>query len=97
MALRFDPAWLRASRGAGLGYQVIDDKLVVSCLDDAWRSVPSVKRLLHKPWPPQDIASALRRLARAGDIEKRESPTLAPKLSHAPGTQRVIELYRRLQ
>jgi hypothetical protein len=72
---------------------LIDDLLVASHLDDTWRSPPSVQRLL-KRWQQFEVADALRRLAGAGKIEKREDPTPIPKFR---GSMRKIESYRRLQ
>jgi hypothetical protein len=75
-----------------------DDGLIAASLDDTWRTVPAVKRLLRNSWPPEEVSEALRRLARAGKIEKQEKNTTIPRYRHrALGAVFKIEFYRRLQ
>jgi hypothetical protein len=75
-----------------------DDRVIAACLDDTWRTVPAVKRLLRNSWPADDVSEALRRLARAGKIEKHEHNTNIHRYrQRAVGRAFKIEFYRRLQ
>jgi hypothetical protein len=75
----------------------LDDEVVADSLDDTWRTVPEVKRLLLESRPAEEVSAALRRLARAGKIEKREHSTKVPKYrTTAPARVFKIEYYRRL-
>jgi hypothetical protein len=75
-----------------------DDGVIAASLDDTWRTVPAVKRLLQDGERAEGISEGLRRLARAGKIEKHERNTTIPKYRHrALGAVYKIEFYRRLQ
>lgn len=79
----------------------IDDGLLISNLDDTFRTVPAVKkRIGRNGWDTFLICEALRRLALAGRIEKREQPTGAPRPTsnrrRNAGPVFNIEFYRRL-
>jgi hypothetical protein len=75
-----------------------DDGVIAASLDDTWRTVPAVKRLLRNSWPAEDVSEALRRLARAGKIEKHEQNTTIPRYRHRSARPVFkIEFYRRLQ
>jgi hypothetical protein len=75
-----------------------DDGVIAASLDDIWRTVPAVKRLLQNSWRAEGISEGLRRLARAGKIEKHERNTTIPKYrNRALGAVYKIEFYRRLQ
>lgn len=76
----------------------VDEFVLSASLDDIWRTAQSVKRLVGRNgWEAHRILDALRRLALAGKIEKREHNTTVPKLNHKRGTFRQIEFYRRNQ
>jgi hypothetical protein len=75
-----------------------DEGVIAASLDDTWRTVPAVKRLLRNSWPAEDVSEALRRLARAGKIEKYERKTSIPRYrQRVIGRVFKIEFYRRLQ
>jgi hypothetical protein len=75
-----------------------DDGVIAASLDDTWRTVPAVKRLLQNSWRAEGISEGLRRLARAGKIEKQEQNTTIPRYrNRAVGAVYKIEFYRRLQ
>jgi hypothetical protein len=75
----------------------VEDRVIAAYLDNTWRTVPSVHwSLPRRDRPrPEHTASALRRLADAGKIERRKKSTTVPKVD-APGTTFHIEFYRRL-
>jgi hypothetical protein len=82
----------RASNGDGNVRP--DDGLIISCLDDTWRTPPAVHRLLESRGAVADIAYALERLARAGKIEAKHEAAMTgmagpPVLS--------VSYYRKLQ
>ena len=75
-----------------------DEGVIAACLDDTWCPVPAVKRLLRNSWPAENVSEALRRLARAGKIEKREHNTNIPRYRQCViGRVFKIEFYRPLQ
>jgi hypothetical protein len=75
-----------------------DDGVIAASLDDTWRTVPAVKRLLQNGGRAEGISEGLRRLARAGKIEKHEENTTIPRYrNRAAGAVFKIEFYRRLQ
>jgi hypothetical protein len=79
---------------------MIDDIYLSMSLDEQWRSPLSIKRLMKSSVPPENISAALRRLAKAGRIEKQEQPLgVRHRINnshHRLGAPLVIELYRKL-
>jgi hypothetical protein len=71
-----------------------DDGLIISCLDDTWRTPPAVHRLLESRGAVADIAYALERLARAGKIEAKHEATMTGR---AGPPMLSINYYRKLQ
>jgi hypothetical protein len=79
------------------GSMRLDDKLIISHLDDEWRTAPAVHRLLERG-AVADIAYALERLARAGKIEAKHEAVMAPRYRDKAGPPVLsIEFYRKLQ
>jgi hypothetical protein len=75
-----------------------DDNLIISHLDDTWRTAPAVHRLLGDHSTVADIASALERLARAGKIEAKHEAVMAPRYRDKAGPPVLcIDFYRKLQ
>jgi hypothetical protein len=73
-----------------------DDNLIISHLDDEWRTAPAVHRLLGDH--VADVASALERLARAGKIEAKHEAVMAPRYRDKAGPPVLcIDFYRKLQ
>lgn len=72
----------------------MDDQTIISALDEKWRTVSQIKsRISGRASDSQELASTLRRLAEAGQIEKFTQPTMAPRRSiTAPPL--AIELFR---
>jgi hypothetical protein len=60
-----------------------DDNLIISHLDDEWRTAPAVHRLLGERGAVADIAYALERLARAGKIEAKHVAAISGMLEVA--------------
>jgi hypothetical protein len=65
----------------------LDDELIISHLDDTWRTAPAVHLLLSEHGTLADIAYALERLARAGKIEGKHGAVMAPRQGGAAGAQ----------
>jgi hypothetical protein len=65
----------------------LDDELIISHLDEEWRTAPAVHRLLGERGAVADIAYALERLARAGKIEAKHGAVMAPRQGGAAGAQ----------
>jgi hypothetical protein len=82
----------RASNGDGNVRP--DDGLIISCLDDTWRTPPAVHRLLESRGAVADIAYALERLARAGKIEAKHEAAMTGR---AGPPMLSINYYRKLQ
>ena len=75
-----------------------DDNLIISHLDDIWRTAPAVHRLLGDHGTVADVASALERLARAGKIEAKHEAVMAPRYRGKAGPPVLcIDFYRKLQ
>jgi hypothetical protein len=75
-----------------------DDNLIISHLDDEWRTPPAVHRLLGDHCTVADVASALERLARAGKIEAKHEAAMAPRYRDKAGPPVLcIDFYRKLQ
>jgi hypothetical protein len=75
-----------------------DDNLIISHLDDEWRTAPAVHRLLGDHGTVADVASALERLARAGKIEAKHEAVMAPRYRDKAGPPVLcIDFYRKLQ
>jgi CTP:molybdopterin cytidylyltransferase MocA len=75
-----------------------DDNLIISHLDDTWRTAPAVHRLLGDHGTVADVASALERLARAGKIEAKHEAVMAPRYRDKAGPPVLcIDFYRKLQ
>ena len=75
-----------------------DDNLIISHLDDEWRTAPAVHRLLGERGAVADIAYALERLARAGKIEAKHEAAMAPRYRDKAGPPVLsIDFYRKLQ
>ena len=71
-----------------------DDNLIISHLDDEWRTAPAVHRLLGDHGTVADVASALERLARAGKIEAKHEAVMTGR---AGPPVLCIDYYRKLQ
>ena len=80
------------------GSMRLDDELIISHLDDTWRTAPAVHRLLSERGTVADIAYALERLARAGKIEAKHVAAMAPRYRDKTGPPVLsIDFYRKLQ
>ena len=74
------------------------DDVIISHLDDEWRTAPAVHRLLGERGAVADIAYALERLARAGKIEAKHVAAMAPRYRNKAGPPVLsIDFYRKLQ
>lgn len=75
-----------------------DERLVISFLDDEWRTPMNIRRLLKYRCEGEVLTNKLRSLAAIGKIECRRDDTGCPKLR---GTRskgdRKIEFYRKVQ
>lgn len=70
------------------------DEVIASYLDDEWRTPGAVHRLLGERGAVADIAYALERLARAGNIEAKHEATMTGR---AGPPVLCIDYYRKLQ
>jgi hypothetical protein len=68
------------------------DEVIASYLNNEWRTPPAVHRLLDSRGECSDIAYALERLARAGQIECKHEAVMPSK-----GPPICVNYYRKLQ
>ena len=74
------------------------DEVIASYLNDEWRTSPDVHRLLNNRGNDYDIAYALERLARQGQIECMHKATMAPRYRDKSGPPVLcINYYRKIQ
>jgi hypothetical protein len=75
------------------------DDVIISHLEDEWRTASAVHRLLgERGGVVADIAYALERLARAGKIEAKHVAAMAPRYRHKAGPPVLSrDFYRKLQ
>ena len=74
------------------------DEVIASYLNDEWRTSPDVHRLLNNRGNDYDIAYALERLARQGQIECKHEAKMAPRYRDKSGPPVLcINYYRKLQ
>ncbi|MBR0693645.1 hypothetical protein [Bradyrhizobium lablabi] len=75
----------------------VEDRLIISLLDDEWRTPPDVHRMLNAG-DARAVGYALERLAREGKIENRHEATMAPRYRDKSGPPVLcINYYRKLQ
>lgn len=81
------------------GASAPDERLVVSTLDDEWRTPMNIRRLLKYSCEGNILTIALRKLAAIGKIECRREDTGCPKKCSGGKLRgvRKLEFYRKVQ
>jgi hypothetical protein len=76
--------------------KIIEDSSITACLDQSWRTVSQIRSRLGVSIDQAGrLASALQRLTDAGQIERVEKETSAPKLrGHRIAGKLAIQFYR---
>lgn len=77
----------------------VDLNILISNLDDTWRTPAGVRRLMKRGGSDADIACMLERLALIDRVEHRYEETEVRRALVNPGRGKVfrIHFYRRLQ